>query len=739
MTRSIIARFLILVVSIAVLDLSARAADPTLNKIGPATVAVGDPDFTLRVSGEDFDRASVVLLDGVAVPTTFVAKNRLYARIPVSASAAAGSHAVAVRGASGTTTAAKPLTVVAKSPGITITRVNRETLQVLTQNINIEFRVSGTGVNANSRVLVFGEAMDTTVREKGVLSVIVPFNLLMDAAFVPFQVKNGSDISNMLTVPVYGRVASIDTLDPGLVHVGDEKFTLKINGNGFDPDAKVVIDGVELTPTEITSQQIKVEVPASLVTDEAQLPVYVKTSTGLSNAGILRVAPDTAPYAFSLSPISVQAGSTKTKISIVGANFKENSEVFLNGTKVQSSFVTAGRLTFKLTEAQAASPGTFTVSVKNADGMTSNTVSIDVVDATLVSTLAGKELDGFVDGTVDVAKFRYPSRAAVGPDGMIYVADQSNHAVRRVDPISGSVVTLVGDGQPGYVDTGDSTAQNFSVPRFNNPLGIAVGGDGVIYVADYGNNVIRRVRASGSGFVVDTVAGANERIEDKETRDATNSTRKGLQGYLDGAGATARFRGVDGMSMGTGGRLFVADALNVNIRVIDTTNGSFSVDTVAGINVAGFVDGDITTARFILPVDIAISPDQSTLVVADLGNFRIRQVDLVTGAVSTLAGSGAPGTSSGTTLFASFVNPIGVSYAGDGNVYVTDHGSNTIRRVTPDGTTTTVAGGSTKTKFRDGIGPIARFKDPRGVVYVPSLGELLIIDQGHSRLRKIEP
>jgi hypothetical protein len=739
MNRRFCARFLILVLSVALLSVTGQAADPAINKIGPDTIAVGDPDFTLRVNGDNFDNGSTILLDGAAIPTTFITKSRLYGRIPVTASAAAGSHSVAVRTSGGMTTGNKTLTVVQKSANTTVMRINSDSIGVIATTINIEFRLAGSGFNSESKVLVFGEPVTTSVREKGVLSAIVPSSFLMDAAFVPFQVKNGSALANMITVPVYGRVAAIDTLDPGLVHTGDATFSLKINGNGFDTDATVLIDGVELTPTDIKSQQIKVDVPASLLVDEAQLVVNVKTSTGLSNAVILRVTPDEAPYVFSLSPIALQAGTASSQVAVIGANFKEKSEIFLNGTSVKTNYVSGGRMTFKLTKAQLATPGTYTVSVKNPDGLTSNTVTIDVVEAAVVTTLAGKNLDGFVDGTADVAKFRYPSRGAVGPDGMVYIADQVNHAVRRVNPTTGTVETLAGDGRPGYVDSGDSSAENFDVPRFNNPLGVAVGADGTVYVADYGNNVIRRLRPSGGGFVVDTVVGVNELIEDRDTRLDTLSTRRGLQGFFDGVGSLARFRGVDGMSMGADGKLYVADAQNFEIRVVDTTTASFTTSTVAGLGIGGFADGDITTARFSLPVDVAISPDQSRLAVADLNNRRIRTIELATGEVTTLAGNGSPGITSGTALFASFVNPIGVSYGSDGTVYVADLGSNTIRRVTEDGLTTTLAGGSAKTRFRDGIGPVARFKDPRGVVFVPALAELLVIDQGHSRLRRIDP
>jgi streptogramin lyase len=739
MNRTTIARILVLVLVFAASAVTGRAADPELSKIGPATIAVADPDFTLRVSGENFDRNSTVLLDGVAVPTTFVSKRRLYARIPVTASAAAGSHSIAVRSSSGFTTAPKTLTVVAKAAGITAIRINSDSIGVVTTTINVEFRISGSGFNSNSQVLVFGNSLDTTVREKGVLSVIVPSTYLSDAAILPFQVKEGGQFSNMVTVPVYGRVPAIDTLDPGVVKTSAESVSVKINGNGFDTDATVIVNDVELTPTEIMSQQIKVVVPASLLGDEAQLAVYVRESTGLSNAAILRVTPTSAPYAYSLSPVAIQAGAPATQVAVIGANFKDNAELFVNGQKVNSNVVSGGRMTFKLTKTQLASPATYTITVKNPDGMTTNAVAIDVVAAAMVSTLAGKKLDGFDDGTVDTATFRYPSRVAIGPDGLLYVADQANHAVRRVDPSSGFVETLAGDGKPGYVDSGDSSQDNFDAPRFNNPLGIAVRTDGTVFVADYGNNVIRRLRPNGSAFTVDTVAGANERIDDKATRDQTNSTRRGLQGFHDAPGAEARFRGVDGMSLASDGKLFVADAQNFYIRVVDTASAGFDVSTIAGLGISGFVDGDRETARFSFPVDVALTPDEASLIVADLNNRRVRRIDLATGAVGTVAGNGSPGTTSGSALFATFTNPIGVTVAPDGTIFVADNQSNTIRRVETNGVTTTLAGGGDKTKFRDGIGPEANFKAPRGLVYDASLDSLFVVDQGHSRVRRIEP
>jgi DNA-binding beta-propeller fold protein YncE len=251
--------------------------------------------------------------------------------------------------------------------------------------------------------------------------------------------------------------------------------------------------------------------------------------------------------------------------------------------------------------------------------------------------------------------------------------------------------------------------------------------------------VIRRVRISGSGVTVDTVAGENDLIEDKDERAETKSTRRGLQGFGNGVGAVARFRGPDGMALASNGILYVADATNQYIRAVDTTSATFDVTTASGIGIVGFTDGAVSTARYSFPLDVALTPDESGLVVADFGNNRIRLFDIVTGSVSTIAGSGFEGTASGGPLVAQFRGPIGVTVGSDGTVYVTDNASNTIRKVSPEGNTTTLAGGGSRSKFKDGIGPDANFKDPRGILFDPSIGSVVVSDQGHQRLRKIVP
>ena len=116
-----------------------------IDRIGPSTVSVGDPDFTIRVSGENFDRGSVVLLDGTPLQTAFLSKQRLHALVPQSATSSAGARTITVRTGAGVTTAPATLTVGAKDPDVTVDRTNPDTLPVFLSGFSLTIRVSGEG------------------------------------------------------------------------------------------------------------------------------------------------------------------------------------------------------------------------------------------------------------------------------------------------------------------------------------------------------------------------------------------------------------------------------------------------------------------------------------------------------------------------------------------------------------------------------------------------------------------
>jgi len=326
----------------------------------------------------------------------------------------------------------------------------------------------------------------------------------------------------------------------------------------------------------------------------------------------------------------------------------------------------------------------------------------------VVSTVAGTlGIAGSVDGPAAAAQFNLPEGVAVDSAGNVYVSDTNNSTIRMI-AVSGTVTTLAGvAGQTGASDgTGGSA-------RFNYPFGIAVDTAGSLYVADFGNSTIRKIAAGG---VVTTLAGT-----------ASQS------GGSDGQGSAARFNHPSAVSVDGAGNVYVADTSNQTIRKV-TAGGS--VSTLAGTaGVGGRADGAGAAASFFYPGGIAVT-GSGTVYVADTGNHSVRVV-AASGAVATLAGAaGQQGSADGTGSAALFAYPDGVAVDASGNLFVADHNNNTIRKMTPSGVVTTVAGTAGLAGSVDGAGAAARFSGPTGVA-VDGTDNLYIADAGNSTIRKI--
>lgn len=262
----------------------------------------------------------------------------------------------------------------------------------------------------------------------------------------------------------------------------------------------------------------------------------------------------------------------------------------------------------------------------------------------IVSTLAGSTL-GYADGTGGEAQFFYPRGVATDVAGNVYVADSGNDRIRKITP-EGVVSTLAGS-TPGYADGIGAAAQ------FDDPGGVATDALGNVYVADQYNNKIRKITPSGE---VSTLAGSD-------------------LGFADGIGAAAKFYYPNGVAIDAVGNIYVGDTNNHMIRKITPLG---EVSTLAG-STQGFADGIGTSAQFNTPVRL-VTDAEGNVYVADTGNNRIRKITSQ-GEVSTFAGS-TQGFADGTAQEAMFYAPIAVTIDTEGNFYVADRGNNKIRKIT---------------------------------------------------------
>ena len=290
--------------------------------------------------------------------------------------------------------------------------------------------------------------------------------------------------------------------------------------------------------------------------------------------------------------------------------------------------------------------------------------------------------------------FSDPFGIALGKDGTLYISDAGESNRIRKIAVEGGVSVLAGSGE-GFADDGQASA------AFNTPSGLAIDADGNLYVADTGNNRIRKVTPQGS---VTTIAG------------------DGTAGFFDGPAAQARFNGPIGVALDEHGNVFVADTYNDRIRKISPDG---QVSTVAGAGTPGFADGDRNTSLFDTPCGILAAPDGS-LVVADTGNDRLRKI----------TPDGSVGTFNTTVDGANLSSPIGLALTHDNFLYVTELDHSRVIQIAPDGAAYVIAGRGPG--FADGSDD-ARFNEPTGIAIDAHSGELYVADSANYLVRKLDP
>ena len=715
-------------------NVRAQAEAPSLKKILPKIVTAGTRTFTIRLEGRRFASGANVLFDGVPLASPRITKKgrSLLAEVDASLVASPGTHTIQGVNPDGSATPTATLTVGPQDPELQIVldgnAVEEDSGLIFLPNLLTDSFEEG------SEVLVWGKSVEVTEVDGGV-QIEIPTDLVNEPAAIPITlVDKDGNLSNTELFFVVPIPAEITSIEPESLDVGTDDVPMIVRGV-FKPGAIIVVNDVPLPTVVGKNERLEATLPGSFRSQPTQLVFRVEQEGIQSADTIVPVTPTTGPFIFNVAPLLIhQQSESRNTIVIFGANFRREMTVLVDGEEATVREFARSRLTVALDREIAV--GTHTVQVTDPEGAATEVASFEVVPDVTVSTVAGSGRLGFDTGCVSgaEAKFRRPRRMTFGPDGLLYVTDQQNHAIRTIDVTTGEVCTVAGTGIEGYHDSGNSLGEP---PTFSFPNGIAVESDGTILVTENGNSVVRRITRAGGSVTVDTLVGMFNEVTTPARQDRYNSTRQGIASYRDAGQFDSAFRLPDEILVAPDGSIYIADAGNAVIRRVSQSGGQAFVETIAGNGVPGFADGEARKARFNLPTSLALSTDGRFLFVADTNNNRVRKIDLVTRRVSTFAGGASIGpTLDGPGGQATLVRPIGLAMDSDGTLYVAELGPSDIRRIDSQGNVTTLAGGRT-TKLRDGPGFNAGFNMPRGLAMDTQRGVLYIADYEHFVIRSI--
>ncbi len=315
-------------------------------------------------------------------------------------------------------------------------------------------------------------------------------------------------------------------------------------------------------------------------------------------------------------------------------------------------------------------------------------------------------LRSVTDGSMATARFHTPAGVCANGAGQVFVVDSSSNALRLLT-IGVDVISFAGTSTPGRSD-GIGAAASFFAPE-----GVAIDAAGTAYVADTKNHTIRKIAPNAE---VTTFAG-----------------KGGIAGSTNGNGTAAEFASPTALAVTASGVVYVCDTGNHLIRKI-LPDGT--VTTLAGTaGVSGNVNGNGTAAKFNAPRGIAVS-DSGVIYVADSGNHTIRKITPA-GLVSTFAGqAGKSGHKNDSGLKAQFASPSGLLMDAGANLIVSDTANHVIRRITPAGVVSTIAGTPGVPGARNGVGPAALFSSPRGIS-LGLAGVMYVADSGNGTIRRL--
>jgi sugar lactone lactonase YvrE len=734
-------------------------ANPTVTSLSVVSAAAGSPGFTLSVLGSGFlSGLSTVQWNGNPRSTTFISATQLTASINTADLASAGAFNVTVTNSApaGGTSSSAPFTVVA---GCT-------------------YQISSTS-------FVAGPAGKT-----GSVGVLAPagcsWTATSNASFL--TVNSGSSGSGNGTVS-YTVAASAGSTRSGSLTIAGQLFSVT-QPIATGPQYVIsTLAGGATTPTPAAALSTSTGAvqpawgPAGIVADGAGNTYFASTYAiyRVDSGGTLYRIAGTSRSGYSgdggpavNAQLSATALARDAAGNIYAADPSNNRVRKISPNGIITTYAGTGSCCFNgdggaATSAYLNDPqGVATDSSGNVYIADSGNERIrKVTPGGTISTVAGSGNYGFGGdgGAATAAQFQFPSAIAVDSSGNLYIGDTYNYRIRKVT--GGIITTMAGTGSYGYSGDGGPAAN----AQIQYPYSLAVDSSGNVYVAD-GSTRIRMISPGGTistvagngnyGFSGDGAAATSapltysygvavdsagslyiaDEYYDFRIRQVSNGIITTIAGngtyFYSGDGGpavSAVLANPTSVAVDKSGYVYIADSYNNRVRKV--ANGT--ITTIAGTSAAGFSGdgGPATNALFNFPSSVAIDT-AGDLFIVDQYNGRIRMISS-SGIISTVAGNGnfGFGGDGGPAINAQFEYPEGIAVDHAGNLYIADTNNHRIRKVSPGGTITTLAGTGTSGYAGDG-GPAtsAQLNYPESVA-VDLTGNVYIADTDNSRIRKV--
>ncbi len=432
------------------------------------------------------------------------------------------------------------------------------------------------------------------------------------------------------------------------------------------------------------------------------------------------------PSFAAMIPSKAQAGIGAFTMVINGSNFVPGAVVQWNGAPRVTTYIGSTQLTAAITLSDVFTAGTANVTVFNpttgGGGGASSPLVFTIYNApaaptALIITAAGTAFTGYSGdgGAALFSALSSPEGLAFDGSGSLYVADYGNNRIRKISS-AGIISTYAGNGTSGFSgDGGPATAA-----QINQPIGLAFDPSGNLYISDRSNQRIRKVTPGG---VISTFAG------------------NGTQSFSgDGGAATgAALNNPWGVATDAAGNVYIADGGNNRLRKVLAADGT--INTIAGNAFTGYFGdgGPATAAPLNFPVGIVVEPVTNNVYFSDNTNHRVRKISAADGTISTVAGAGSCNNTGdgGAAIYGTLCNPRGLALDLAGNLYIADTGNNRVREVDTGGIITTVAGTGTGGFSGDGGLATASTMNSTNFLAIDGAGSIYITDLNNSRIRKV--